>query len=300
MEDSRAISAIEYEAFHQMARHQFILLFEEAGKRWPLESIRLVHRVGHVEVGEASIWAEVVAAHREEAFAACQFIIGEMKRVVPIWETAEGGQYWPMTGAILNAAGIVVGGIWALIARRPIPATYQLALKIILGVYAVWFGLKLSWGSINGSIAQAAKELCIVLLAMTLGKMAGKLLRLQKLSNFVGQYASSVLAAPPANKRFGDGFVMATALFCIGPLAVLASVQEGLTGFSPVFLVKAATDGLATYAFCATFGWGVMASAIPVLALEGTLIRPGAIVGTLLARAALGRLSTPSTLSMAC
>jgi uncharacterized protein len=178
-----------------------------------------------------------------------------------------------MTGAILNAAGIVVGGIWALIARRPIPATYQLALKIILGVYAVWFGLKLSWGSINGSIAQAAKELCIVLLAMTLGKMAGKLLRLQKLSNFVGQYASSVLAAPPANKRFGDGFVMATALFCVGPLAVLASVQEGLTGFSPVFLVKAATDGLATYAFCATFGWGVMVSAIPVLALEGTLIR---------------------------
>jgi molybdopterin synthase catalytic subunit len=86
MEDSRAISAIEYEAFHQMARHQFILLFEEAGKRWPLESIRLVHRVGHVEVGEASIWAEVVAAHREEAFAACQFIIGEMKRVVPIWK----------------------------------------------------------------------------------------------------------------------------------------------------------------------------------------------------------------------
>ena len=178
-----------------------------------------------------------------------------------------------MTGAILNAAGIVVGGIWALIAKKPIPAIYQLALKIILGVYTVWFGLKLTFGSINGSIAQGAKELCIVLLAMTLGKMTGKLIRLQKLSNSVGQYASSVLAAPTANKRFSEGFVMATALFCAGPLAVLASVQEGLTGFSPGFLVKAATDGLATYAFCAIFGWGVVASAIPVLALEGALIR---------------------------
>jgi hypothetical protein len=178
-----------------------------------------------------------------------------------------------MTGAMLNAAGIVMGGVGALIARRPIPAIYQLALKIIVGVYTVWFGLKLTWSSINGSVAQAAKELCIVLLAMVLGKMTGKLCRFQKLSNSVGQYAASVLTAPAANKRFSEGFVMATALFCAGPLAVLASVQEGLTGFSPVFLVKAATDGLATYAFCTTFGWGAMASAIPVLALEGALIR---------------------------
>jgi molybdopterin synthase catalytic subunit len=85
-EEGRAILAIEYEVFHRMAEHQFHLLFEKAGQRWPVESIRLVHRVGRVEVGEASIWAEVVAAHREEAFAACQFIIGEMKRVVPIWK----------------------------------------------------------------------------------------------------------------------------------------------------------------------------------------------------------------------
>lgn len=85
-EEGRAISAIDYEAFQKMAEHQFHLLFEQADKRWPLESIRLVHRVGRVNVGEASIWIEVVAAHREEAFAACQFIIAEMKRVVPIWK----------------------------------------------------------------------------------------------------------------------------------------------------------------------------------------------------------------------
>ncbi len=178
-----------------------------------------------------------------------------------------------MTGAVVNATGIVVGGVCALVARRPISATSQLALKIIVGVFAVWFGLKLAWSGVNGSVGQAARQLGIVLLAMVLGKMTGKLCRLQKLSNSVGQYATSVLATPNVNKRFSDGFVMATALFCAGPLAVLASVQEGLTGFSPVFVVKAATDGLATYAFCATFGWGAIASAIPVLALEGALIR---------------------------
>ncbi len=85
-EEGAAISAIEYEAFQKMAEHQFNLLFAEMAKRWPLESVRLVHRVGVVPVNEPSLWVEVVAPHRQEAFAACQWLIDEMKRVVPIWK----------------------------------------------------------------------------------------------------------------------------------------------------------------------------------------------------------------------
>jgi molybdopterin synthase catalytic subunit len=85
-EEGQAISAIEYEAFQKMAGHQFNLLFDEIEKRWPIESVRLVHRVGVVKVNEPSLWVEVVAPHRAEAFAACQWLIDEMKRVVPIWK----------------------------------------------------------------------------------------------------------------------------------------------------------------------------------------------------------------------
>lgn len=85
-EDGKAISAIEYEAFEKMVTHQFGLLFDEMEKRWPVESVRLVHRVGVVKVNEPSLWVEVVAPHRGEAFAACQWLIDEMKRVVPIWK----------------------------------------------------------------------------------------------------------------------------------------------------------------------------------------------------------------------
>jgi molybdopterin synthase catalytic subunit len=88
VEEGRPILALDYEAFRQMAEHQFHLLFDQAETRWPLESVRLVHRVGRVAAGEASLWIEVVAPHREEAFAACQFIISEMKRIVPIWKKA--------------------------------------------------------------------------------------------------------------------------------------------------------------------------------------------------------------------
>lgn len=85
-EGEEKISAIDYETFQKMAEHQFHLLFDEMEKRWPIESIRLVHRIGVVKVGEPSLWVEIVAPHRGEAFAACQWLIDEMKRIVPIWK----------------------------------------------------------------------------------------------------------------------------------------------------------------------------------------------------------------------
>jgi molybdopterin synthase catalytic subunit len=86
IENESRISALEYESFQKMAEHQFQLLFDEAEKRWPLESIRLVHRLAVVAVNEPSLWVEVVAPHRREAFAACQWLIDQMKQVVPIWK----------------------------------------------------------------------------------------------------------------------------------------------------------------------------------------------------------------------
>jgi molybdopterin synthase catalytic subunit len=85
-EEGTAIRAIDYEAFEKMARHQFDLIFQEMEKRWPIESVRLAHRTGVVRVNEPSLWVEVIAPHRGEAFAACQFLIDEMKRTVPIWK----------------------------------------------------------------------------------------------------------------------------------------------------------------------------------------------------------------------
>ena len=85
-EGGTGISALEYESFQKMAEHQFGLLFDEIEKQWPVESVRVVHRLGLVNVNEASLWVEVVAPHRGEAFAACQWLIDRMKEVVPIWK----------------------------------------------------------------------------------------------------------------------------------------------------------------------------------------------------------------------
>jgi molybdopterin synthase catalytic subunit len=87
-EEQQPITALDYEAFEPMARHQFELIFQEVEKRWPIESVRLVHRIGVVPANEPSLWVEVVAPHRGEAFAAAQHLIDEMKRLVPIWKKA--------------------------------------------------------------------------------------------------------------------------------------------------------------------------------------------------------------------
>ena len=85
-EGFQQIAGIDYEAFEPMARRQFEHIFSEAAVRWPIESIRLVHRVGYVPVNQPSLWVELTTSHRGEAFEACQYIIDQMKVRVPIWK----------------------------------------------------------------------------------------------------------------------------------------------------------------------------------------------------------------------
>lgn len=85
-EQGQSIAGLEYEAFQRMAEHQFHKILDELEARWPVESVRVIHRVGMVGVGQTSLWVEVVAPHREEAFAAGQFLIDAMKQKVPIWK----------------------------------------------------------------------------------------------------------------------------------------------------------------------------------------------------------------------
>jgi MoaE-MoaD fusion protein len=88
VEDGKPIRALEYTAYCEMAEHQFRQLLAQTHQKWKLKRIRVIHRLGVVAVGEPSLLVRVEAAHREEAFAAAQFIIDELKQKVPIWKKA--------------------------------------------------------------------------------------------------------------------------------------------------------------------------------------------------------------------
>lgn len=85
-EDGREIAGIEYEAHRDMAEHQMRLVAEGASKKFDVREIFLRHRIGFVPVSQPSVVVRVTSAHRAAAFAASQWIMDELKRVVPIWK----------------------------------------------------------------------------------------------------------------------------------------------------------------------------------------------------------------------
>jgi molybdopterin synthase catalytic subunit len=92
----KQVRSLVYEAYGSMAQRQMELLADQARGKWPISDLAMVHRVGTLRVGEVSVVIAVSAAHREEAFAACKWLIDELKRSVPIWkkEIYTEGEAW--------------------------------------------------------------------------------------------------------------------------------------------------------------------------------------------------------------
>ncbi len=94
--EGHKVISLEYEAYPEMAERELARLGEEAGRKWKIQRIAIVHRVGAVRIGEPSVIVAVSAAHRQDALEACRFAIEELKKTVPIWkkEFFEGGEVW--------------------------------------------------------------------------------------------------------------------------------------------------------------------------------------------------------------
>lgn len=182
-------------------------------------------------------------------------------------------------GAFLNAVAIILGGLIGLVRPKPLTPQTQAFFKVLLGVSTMFFGLRLAWLSINGTFGQAIKQLTIALLALIVGNLLGKLLRLQKMSNHLGQRAKKLIEAnrPDDPRRFSNGMNTCAILFCAAPLGILGSIHDALPAmdgslryFHPM-IVKGLMDGLAMMGFVMLFGAGAIFSALPVYALFGTI-----------------------------
>lgn len=94
--EGRRVIALDYEAYPEMAEKELARIGAEAKQKWPICKMAIVHRLGPVQIGEASVIIVVSSAHRDAAFAASRFAIEEIKKTVPIWkkEVFEGGEVW--------------------------------------------------------------------------------------------------------------------------------------------------------------------------------------------------------------
>jgi molybdopterin synthase catalytic subunit len=94
---SREVLRLGYQAYAPLAQSEGVRIIEEARARFEILDARCVHRVGVLEIGELAVWVGVSAAHRDAAFAACRFVIDEVKLRVPIWKNehyADGESGW--------------------------------------------------------------------------------------------------------------------------------------------------------------------------------------------------------------
>ena len=94
--EGRKVIALDYDAYPEMAEKELRRIGDDAEKKWRIERMAIVHRIGPVQITEASVMIAVSAAHRDDAFQACRFAIEEIKKTVPIWkkEVFEGGEVW--------------------------------------------------------------------------------------------------------------------------------------------------------------------------------------------------------------
>ena len=200
-------------------------------------------------------------------------------------------------GTILNVVAILVGaGLGVLIGHR-LPERTRRTVTDALGlVTLVIGGLTIVALTDEDYVAAVGSggTLLVVLGALLIGGIAGSLLRIEdRLEAFGGWLQSRFSRGEPSasRARFIEGFVDASLVFCIGPLAILGSLSDGLGQGIDQLALKSTLDGFASLAFAASLGWGVAASAIAVGVWQGTLTLLGALLGEFMSAALIASLT---------
>lgn len=168
-----------------------------------------------------------------------------------------------MTGTLINVGAILAGTAIGLALGHRLPGPMQERVMLGLGLVTLVLGIDnaLEWRGTSPLIVFGA-----VLLGGLLGEAIGIERRLAQLGDAIQARVSR-----GGHSRVSEGFVTASLLFCIGPLTVVGSIQDGLTGDYRTLASKAMLDGFASIAFGAALGWGVALAAVTVLVVQGGL-----------------------------
>ena len=173
-----------------------------------------------------------------------------------------------LTGTLLNVATVLVGTLLGLLIGSRMPARMQASLTTGLALFTVLIGMSMGLRIFTDPAAQPGDELA-VLGAVLAGVAIGELLKLHDGLEWLGGWFQRGLARGDRPSRIAEGFVTASLVFCVGPLTILGSLQNGLTGDIQLLAVKSLLDGVASIAFAAALGPGVALAALTVLIVQG-------------------------------
>ena len=176
-----------------------------------------------------------------------------------------------LTGTLLNVAAVLLGTLVGVLIGARMPDRVRIGLTTGLGMFVAVLGIGMGL-RIFDEPAQPGDDLA-VLAALLLGVAIGELVGLHDGLEALGAWFQRRLASPQGDRpsRVAEGFVTASLVFCVGPLTILGSLANGLTGEIQLLAVKSMLDGVASIAFAAALGPGVALSALTVLVIQGAI-----------------------------
>ena len=173
-----------------------------------------------------------------------------------------------MTGTLINVATILIGGTLGLIFGARVPERLKATVIAGMGLFTSAIGMQMFLSTGNS---------LIVLGALLIGALLGEWWKIEDRLQSLGEILEARFAKSDSTNTDGEvvsnkfvrGFLTASLLFCVGPMAILGSIQDGLTGNYNLLAVKSVLDGFASLAFSSTLGVGVMFSSLMILIYQG-------------------------------
>jgi len=166
-----------------------------------------------------------------------------------------------LTGTVINVGAVLAGSVAGVFLGSRLSEPMRQTVLQCLGLITLVVGIQM---------ALETRNILVVMGAMLLGGILGELLRIHDGLERLGGFLQSLL--PPGKRgRVAEGFVTASLVFCVGPMAILGSFQDGISGDFRLLSVKSVLDGFASVAFSAGLGWGVPFAGLTVLLYQGGL-----------------------------
>jgi uncharacterized protein len=194
-------------------------------------------------------------------------------------------------GTLVNVATVLAGASLGVLLGHRLPPRVRDAVTDALGLVTVLIAV-LSALAVGDAVLESevgpSAPMLVVLGSLALGGIIGSLLRLEQRVESLGGRLQARLSRGGGSadrQRFIEGFVVSSLVFCTGPLTILGSLSDGLGLGADQLYLKSALDGFAAIAFAAAFGWGVAASALTVLVVQGSLTVAGIVLGDVLSDA---------------
>ena len=175
-----------------------------------------------------------------------------------------------LSGTLLNVATVLAGTVIGLLIGSRMRPRMQESLVTGLGFFTILIAISMGVRIFTDPAAQPGDDLA-VLAAVLVGVAIGELLRLHDGLEWLGGWFQRRLARAERPSRISEGFVTASLAFCVGPLTILGSLENGLTGDLRLLAIKSLLDGVASIAFAAALGPGVALSAITVFLVQGSI-----------------------------